>query len=294
MSSSTPIITIKPLQMSRMDEAKDILNRAASVVSSVLNRRKWTIRLLTEFYPKDPSLQGLNVNRGQTVKVRLRSAESKESFLPFEYILGTIIHEITHIKISSHSAEFYKLMEELTVEVERDMSNGLTAEGTLRYAAFAGIPRRLGCSTGGSKPQDKLQLREAQVAAAEKRLKLGDCCKGSGQKLGGKSINNESKVPAVISTREVWSKKYETTISSQHSDQNATKQRRKRRNEALSSSVEIERPCGSGTSDNVCIPAELKGDSSSGRWTCNVCTLLNTESVYICDACGTFAPIVVL
>ena len=73
---------------------------------------------------------------------------SREVFLSFEEILGTLIHEITHIKISPHSAEFYKLMEDLYAEVEKDMAAGLTAVGTLNYVAFSGTAHRLGCSTG--------------------------------------------------------------------------------------------------------------------------------------------------
>ncbi len=68
--------------------------------------------------------------------------------LPFEDVLGTLVHEVTHIQVGPHSADFYKLMEELYCEVERDMAGGLTAAGTLNYSAFSGSARRLGCSSG--------------------------------------------------------------------------------------------------------------------------------------------------
>lgn len=58
------------------------------------------------------------------------------------------MHEITHNKIGPHSAEFYKLMEELYTEVEKDMANGVTAAGKLNCAAFTGTAHRLGCSAG--------------------------------------------------------------------------------------------------------------------------------------------------
>lgn len=73
---------------------------------------------------------------------------SREQFLPFEHILGTLVHEMTHNKIGPHSAAFYQLMEELYTEVEKDMANGITPAGTLNYVAFSGTAHHLGCSAG--------------------------------------------------------------------------------------------------------------------------------------------------
>mmetsp|Transcript_9029 Transcript_9029/g.16943 ORF Transcript_9029/g.16943 Transcript_9029/m.16943 type:complete len:158 (-) Transcript_9029:1041-1514(-) len=129
-------------------ESMELLQRAGNIVTPTLERRGWQVKLLTEFYPDNVGLLGLNVNRGQTIKVRLRTSENRESFLPFEHVLGTLVHEITHIKIGPHSADFYKLMEELYTEVEKDMANGVTAVGKLNYAAFTGTAHRLGCGAG--------------------------------------------------------------------------------------------------------------------------------------------------
>ena len=43
---------------------------------------------MTEFYPPDPRLLGLNVNRGQKVCIRLRHPHRQSEFLPYEHILG--------------------------------------------------------------------------------------------------------------------------------------------------------------------------------------------------------------
>lgn len=72
--------------------------------------------LLTEFYPKDAKLLGLNVNGGQRVCVRLRAAGSEGHFLPYEAILGTLLHELVHIVHGPHKAPFYKLLDEITGE----------------------------------------------------------------------------------------------------------------------------------------------------------------------------------
>jgi hypothetical protein len=59
----------------RQDEAKELIHRAANAVTPLLQRRKWRIIHLTEFYPKNPSLHGLNINHGSMIKIRLRTPE---------------------------------------------------------------------------------------------------------------------------------------------------------------------------------------------------------------------------
>jgi hypothetical protein len=41
--------------------------------------------------------QGLNVNRGQEIRIRLRPADREGDFLPMEDLVGTMLHELTHI-----------------------------------------------------------------------------------------------------------------------------------------------------------------------------------------------------
>lgn len=46
-----------------------------------------------------PGNAGLNVNRGARIKVRLRQPGDKGSFLPYNSILGTLLHELVHNEI---------------------------------------------------------------------------------------------------------------------------------------------------------------------------------------------------
>ena len=69
---------------------------------------------LAEFFPKDPNLLGININHGQRICVRLRPARNEAAFLPYEHILGTLLHELTHIVHGPHQAPFYKLLDEIT------------------------------------------------------------------------------------------------------------------------------------------------------------------------------------
>jgi hypothetical protein len=57
------------------NEGLVLLKRIAVLVAPSMRSRGWKVKLLTEFIPTNASLHGLNVNRGHTIKVRLRSPE---------------------------------------------------------------------------------------------------------------------------------------------------------------------------------------------------------------------------
>lgn len=60
-----------------------------------------------------PRLLGLNINKGREVRIRLRAFNNDLAFLPFEQVLDTMLHELCHIEIGPHNAEFYRLWDEL-------------------------------------------------------------------------------------------------------------------------------------------------------------------------------------
>lgn len=118
------MLSLKALpNMSRMNEAQSILERIATTVAPVMSRRKWKVNVLEEFFPKEDGLLGMNVNRGQIISVRLRPANNPNEFYSWEHIIGTTIHELTHIKVGPHNSEFFRLMDELADEVGRDEDN---------------------------------------------------------------------------------------------------------------------------------------------------------------------------
>ncbi|KAJ1917077.1 hypothetical protein H4219_003421 [Mycoemilia scoparia] len=88
-----------------------------------MKKRNWKVGKLLEFYPKkSTNLLGLNVNHGQTIKIRLRYPHNINAFLPFSDILGTMLHELVHINISPHNQEFYDKLNELKRETEELIS----------------------------------------------------------------------------------------------------------------------------------------------------------------------------
>ena len=125
----------------------ELLSRAASEAAKVMRKRGFKVLKLVEFKPKNDSLHGLNVNRGQKVCVRVRS--NAGHFLPYEHVLGTLLHELVHIEISAHSASFYDQLELFWKEVESGHSS--FAPAVPAHVPFAGQGHVLGGKRNGGK-----------------------------------------------------------------------------------------------------------------------------------------------
>ena len=75
-----------------------LLNRLVKHTAPLLHRRQWHVGCLKEFYPSKDGLLGMNVNRGQSILVRLRMAGNPAVMLPWHDVLGTMVHELTHME----------------------------------------------------------------------------------------------------------------------------------------------------------------------------------------------------
>lgn len=169
------------VKMPKKDEAKKLLDRLASICAPVMGRRQWRVKCLKEFYPTNAGLLGMNVNRGASILIRLRPGHDKDSFLPWHDVLGTMVHELTHMSVGSHSAEFYKLMDQIHDEVDKDGGIMGTEKMSMVGATWMTESHRL----GGSKTATEGNHSKAATAAAEKRIKLSAMTSSSGQRLGG-------------------------------------------------------------------------------------------------------------
>nr|CAB3469841.1 unnamed protein product [Digitaria exilis] len=103
-----------------------------------MRRHKWRVKVLSEFSPRNPRLLGLNVGAGVEVKLRLRRAGRDHDFIPYEEVLDTMLHELSHNDRGPHDAQFYKLWDELRKECEELVSKGITGTGQ----GFDGTGRR--------------------------------------------------------------------------------------------------------------------------------------------------------
>jgi hypothetical protein len=93
-----------------------------------------------------------------------------------------MIHELVHIEIAPHSAEFYKKMDELFNEVEStsNLQHSFSIANS-GYTAFSGSAHKL--STNISRTNKK-NAKELQAEAALKRSRNSQLTSGSGQVLG--------------------------------------------------------------------------------------------------------------
>ncbi|KAK9721185.1 hypothetical protein K7432_003618 [Basidiobolus ranarum] len=147
-----------------------------------MKKRGWKVGILREFFPKNPNLLGLNKNYGQEICIRLRPSSNDSQFLPYESLLGTLLHELTHIIRGPHDQQFYKILDELTTECENLMVKGFTGEG------FYGIGHRVGQGISHNLPPHI--SRGVAVEAAEKRQQINKILgPAGGRKLGGKSVS---------------------------------------------------------------------------------------------------------
>ncbi|KAI4158849.1 MAG: hypothetical protein LQ342_007085 [Letrouitia transgressa] len=170
----------------REAEALQTLRKVASLVKPIMRQRSWRVSVLTEFFPPEHNLLGLNWNKGQKICLRLRYPGDERQFLPLEEVVDTMLHELCHIVHGPHNEAFHQLWNQLREEHESLLRKGYTGEG------FLSKGHKLGSSTG------KIPMHEAQRrarAAAEKRRAL---TAGSGQKLGGAGLRRGQDIRQVI------------------------------------------------------------------------------------------------
>ncbi|KAL9125809.1 MAG: hypothetical protein Q9217_005040 [Psora testacea] len=168
----------------REAEALHMLRKIASLVKPIMRQRGWRVGVLTEFYPEERNLLGLNINKGERICLRLRYAGDERQFMPLEQVTDTMLHELCHIVHGPHDEPFHNLWNQLRDEYENLIRKGYTGEGFLSAGHKVG---------GGRIPMHEARRRAR--AAAEKRKALSV---GSGQKLGGAPTRRGQDIRQVI------------------------------------------------------------------------------------------------
>lgn len=259
---------VKPLKKVREDEAREILERVAKQVQPIMRKRKWKVRLLSEFCPPNPSLLGLNIGGGAEVKLRLRRPNNEWDFFPYNQILDTMLHELCHNEHGPHNADFYNLLDELRKECEELMAKGIAGTGQ----GFDLPGRRLG---GYSRQPPLSSLRQQALAAAENRAQRGAVLPHGPIRLGG-----DSSIKAVLSPVQAAAMAAERRL---HDDLWCG---------SKSSDYEGPSKIPTGSLDgrsktSVVDPISTQGQKDDSLWQCVSCTLLNQQLALICEACGT-------
>ncbi|TRM65835.1 WLM domain-containing protein [Schizophyllum amplum] len=127
----------------RGNEALDMLKRIAALAKPIMRKRNWHLPTLGEFLPDDPRLLGINVNQGHQIFLRLRPADRPGTFYDLEFVMGTMLHELTHNFRGPHDEAFYKYLDGLEDEYAALKRSGYSGEG------FYSKGRRLGGKPGG-------------------------------------------------------------------------------------------------------------------------------------------------
>lgn len=131
---------------------------------------------------------GLNVNRGSKICVRLRYPGDKTQFMPFESVLDTFLHELSHNVHGPHDEKFHVLWDQLRSELEDLIRKGYTGEG------FLGRGQILG---GRQIPLHERQRRWREAQDRRNREDQNRIMK-SGRRLGGNVASPRDDIRAVI------------------------------------------------------------------------------------------------
>jgi hypothetical protein len=131
---------IRRLESPPPSEAMALLKRLATDrgVLAIMAKYKWKVGLLKEFPPADGKvgvdnqcLLGYNKNRGMEIGLRLRT-DNLDGLRPFEVIMRTLLHELTHMVHDDHDINFRELCSKLTKErfqLDWTKQGGATAGG---------------------------------------------------------------------------------------------------------------------------------------------------------------------
>lgn len=100
-------------------KAKLLLNNLSIIATQICQLRKWTVGIIEEIYPKEEGLLGMNINKGMTIQIRLRTSSNPNEFIEWFHLVGTLAHELAHNEISDHSEKFFRLMNEIHDQMEK-------------------------------------------------------------------------------------------------------------------------------------------------------------------------------
>ncbi|TPX47120.1 hypothetical protein SeLEV6574_g02832 [Synchytrium endobioticum] len=289
--------------------AMGLLNKVATMVKPIMKNRSFKVGKLSELHPTShrPELYGLNENGGRRILLRLRPHHHPTSFLHFESIIATMLHELTHNLRGPHDAQFYKILDSLKDEYDKLLASGYQGEG------FHGPGNRVGA--GISHNHDQRTAHRMAAEAAEKRLRLSKLMAPSGGVRLGSGVSSSklegmltpAQMAAMAAARRaqdaVWCGNHDDgTVDSNEIDGNNA-------NGGSNSShlnrpaCPTERPAVSATS------CSDRSDQSSSRnrvhtfpkkkekangdltaWTCKTCTYINQPLFLMCEVCETDKP----
>ncbi|KAL7620853.1 hypothetical protein AAE478_009851 [Parahypoxylon ruwenzoriense] len=300
----------------REKDALHSLKKVASLVKPIMRARGWRVGQLTEFYPEQHNLLGLNINSGQKICLRLRYPSDRNQFLPIEQVVDTMLHELAHNVHGPHDAKFHALWNQLRDEHEALIRKGYTGEGFLstghrlggrkipmdearRLARVSAEKRRTlntgsGQRLGGDAPRPGQDIRGVIVNAIERRNKTLQGCANNNQ------TQDEIRKIADTATRNGFRTQAEEDAANEAAIAQALwelvqeEEKAKMGDAYIPPSSSIQAPASGDAAMKAKSRAQeptaqppRKGVDKPMMWACVICTLENPTTFLCCDACGT-------
>lgn len=122
----------------RQAEALQMLHKIVLRVWPIMRKRRWRVGTLAEFWPDERNLLGINEGFGRTIRLRLRHWDDERHFLPLEFVIDVLLHELAHIVHANHDALFDALLDQARNEYTRLEHD----EDVLMYEAAQSRPRQ--------------------------------------------------------------------------------------------------------------------------------------------------------
>ncbi|KAI5477341.1 hypothetical protein MNV49_006483 [Pseudohyphozyma bogoriensis] len=163
-------------------DALALLKKIHHLTKPIMKKHGWYLPTLSEFFPTNPNLLGININGGHKICIRLRPQHAPDSFLDLDQLIGTMLHELTHNVRGPHDQIFYKQLDELQDEFDKLGQTG--------YLAWTGDGRRVGAGVGHNVGME--QARKLALEKLEQREKMARLL-GKGGKLGGIAVDTKGK-----------------------------------------------------------------------------------------------------
>ncbi|KAF9475398.1 WLM-domain-containing protein [Pholiota conissans] len=119
---------ITPLKSDPTDqeEARKLLRALAAQVRPTMKAHGFVVNSFEE-YEYNRVFAGRNWNNGETVELVLRRPDG--GFYPIYWLMGTLCHELAHIKHMNHGPAFQALWSRLRVEVRQLQDRGYYGDG---------------------------------------------------------------------------------------------------------------------------------------------------------------------
>ncbi|KAI9357677.1 WLM domain-containing protein [Zopfochytrium polystomum] len=264
------------------ERAMTMLTRIASLVKPLMKRHLWELPILREFYPDQKNLLGLNVNRGREIKLRLRSPDDVSQFFEEDFVMGTMLHELTHNIRGPHDDQFYRALDALTKEYEDILASGWRCEG------FDAPGRRVGQGVSHDLPPHLARKRALETA--EKRLQLSKIMgPPGGRKVGGGSLAASASAggrrltPGEMAALAAERRKRDSVWCGGHYGEGGQSGKTLSESESDCSSDEEGRGAVGSSRSHISKPEH---GQSSADWICSTCTLINKGIATTCELCS--------